>query len=45
VAFEFEVPNKKLIYRAVRMNYDGVAYLIKIDQRPKFKESWMEDEW
>ena len=45
VAFELEVTAKKLIYRAVRMNFDGVSYLIKVDQRPKIKESWMEDEW
>jgi hypothetical protein len=33
--FEFELPGKQTICRAVRLSVDGVNYLIKLESRPK----------
>ena len=35
VSFEFELPNKPIVYRAIRVTLEGVNYLVKLDQRYK----------
>lgn len=44
-AFEFEMPGKNLICRAIRVSLEGVNYLIKLDQRYKNTDFLLDDEW
>jgi hypothetical protein len=44
-AFEFEMPGKNLICRAIRVSLEGVNYLIKLDQRHKNTDFLLDDEW
>jgi hypothetical protein len=44
-AFEFEVPGKNLIYKAIRISIEGVNYLIKLDTRYKCDDFLLDDEW
>ncbi|HAW72549.1 MAG TPA: hypothetical protein DCX00_01865 [Flavobacteriales bacterium] len=43
--FEFEMPGKQTICKAIRVTLEGVNYLIKLDQRPKMTDYLMDDEW
>ena len=36
--FEFEMPGKQTICKAIRVSLEGVNYLIKLDQRPKLTD-------
>ena len=43
--FEFELPGKQSICRALRLTVDEVNYLIKLEQRPKRTDFLLDDEW
>lgn len=43
--FEFEMPGKNLICKALRVTIEGVNYLIKLDQRYKDTDFLLEDDW
>ncbi len=43
--FEFEVPGKNLIYKALRVTIEEVTYLIKLDTRYKNTDFQLDDEW
>jgi len=43
--FEFELPGKQIICRALRLTVDEVNYLIKIDQRPKRTDLLLDEDW
>ena len=43
--FEFEVPGKNLIYKALRITIEEVTYLIKLDTRYKNTDFLLDDEW
>ena len=43
--FEFEMPGKQMICKAIRLTVDGVNYLIKIDQRPKRQDFLLDEDW
>jgi hypothetical protein len=44
-SFEFEVPGKQLIYKAIRVTVEGVNYLIKLEQRQKKTDFLLDEEW
>lgn len=43
--FEFELPGKQIICRALRISVDGVNYLIKLEQRPKRTDFLLDEDW
>lgn len=43
--FEFEIPQKKMICRAIRVSIEGVNYVIKLDQWHKHTDYLLDDEW
>lgn len=43
--FEFELPGKQMIWRAVRLSVDGVNYLIKLESRPKRTDFLLDEDW
>ena len=43
--FEFEMPGKQIICRALLLTVDEVNYLIKIDQRPKRTDLLLDEDW
>ena len=44
-SFEFEVPGKQLIYKAIRVTVEGVNYLIKLEQRNKKTDFLLDEDW
>ena len=44
-SFEFELPGKKTICRAIRVTLEGVNYLIKLESRPKKVDLLLDDDW
>ena len=44
-SFEFEIPGKQLICKAVRISVAGVNYLIKLEQRPKKTDFLLDEDW
>jgi hypothetical protein len=44
-SFEFEIPGKQLIYKAIRISVEGVNYLIKLEQRPKKTDFLLDEDW
>ena len=43
--FEFEIPGKQLICKAIRISVEGVNYLIKLEQRPKKTDFLLGEDW
>lgn len=43
--FEFEIPGKQLICKAIRISVAGVNYLIKLEQRPKKTDFLLGEDW
>lgn len=43
--FEFELPGKQTICKAIRVTLEGVNYLIKLEQRPKITDFLADEEW
>jgi hypothetical protein len=43
--FEFEIPGKNLIYKALRISIEGVNYLIKLDARYKDTDFLLDEDW
>ena len=43
--FEFELPGKNLICKALRISIEGVNYLIKLDQRYKDTDFLLDEDW
>lgn len=43
--FEFELPGKQTICRALRLSVDGVNYLIKLESRPKRTDFLLDEDW
>ena len=44
-SFEFEIPGKQLICKAIRISVEGVNYLIKLEQRPKKTDFLLDEDW
>lgn len=44
-SFEFELPGKKTICRAIRVTLEGVNYLIKLESRPKKVDLLLDEDW
>lgn len=44
-SFEFEIPGKQLIYKAIRISVEGVNYLIKLEQRQKKTDFLLDEDW
>ena len=44
-SFEFEIPGKQLISKAIRISVEGVNYLIKLEQRPKKTDFLLDEDW
>lgn len=44
-SFEFEVPGKHLVYKAIRVTVEGVNYLIKLEQRHKKTDFLLDEDW
>ena len=44
-SFEFELPGKKIICRAIRVTLEGVNYLIKLESRPKKVDLLLDEDW
>lgn len=44
VTFEFEHPQKPVIYTAIQIMLDGKKYLIKLDQKEKIIDQWEDEE-
>ncbi|MGY8941919.1 MAG: hypothetical protein ACKVJH_07805 [Flavobacteriales bacterium] len=43
--FEFEIPGKQVICKAIRVTLEGVNYLIKLEQRPKKTDFLLDEDW
>ena len=43
--FEFEIPGKHIICKALRVTVEGVNYLIKLEQRPKHTDFLFDDDF
>lgn len=44
-SFEFEIPGKQLIYKAIRISVEGVNYLIKLEERQKRTDFLLDEDW
>lgn len=44
-SFEFEIPGKQLIYKAIRISVEGVNYLIKLEERQKKTDFLLDEDW
>lgn len=44
-SFEFEIPGKQLICKAIRISVEGVNYLIKLEQRQKKTDFLLDEDW
>ena len=44
-SFEFEIPGKQLICKAIRISVEGVNYLIKLESRPKKTDFLLDEDW
>ncbi len=43
--FEFEIPGRQIICKAVRVTVQGVNYLIKLESRPKRTDLLLDEDW
>jgi hypothetical protein len=43
--FEFEIPGRQMICKAIRITVEEVNYLIKLEQRPKKTDFLLDDDW
>ncbi|MDA0912632.1 MAG: hypothetical protein O2818_08230 [Bacteroidetes bacterium] len=43
--FEFELPGRQMICKALRITIEGVNYLIKLEQRPKNTDYLLDEDW
>ena len=44
-SFEFEIPGRQMICKAIRITVEEVNYLIKLEQRPKKTDFLLDDDW
>jgi hypothetical protein len=44
-SFEFEIPGRQMICKAIRITVEEVNYLIKLEQRPKNTDFLLDDDW
>ena len=43
--FEFEIPGRQVICKAIRVTAEGVNYLIKLESRPKQTDFLLDEDW
>lgn len=44
-AFEFEIPGRHMICKAIRITVEGVNYLIKLEQWHKHTDYLLDEDW